>query len=79
MFDSLLDSSPIKKEFVKGTDILFYRELTSGIYFGEPRGRNDEKTEAWDTLRYTEREIERLVRKGFEASMRRKKKVTPKQ
>ncbi|WP_368503620.1 3-isopropylmalate dehydrogenase [Alkalihalophilus sp. As8PL] len=77
-YESLLEASPLKPERIKGVDFVIVRELTGGIYFGEPRERrydNDEEL-AIDTLTYTRKEIERIVRKGFELAQVRKKKVT---
>ncbi len=69
-FPSLIDKSPLKKERIEGTDLVFLRELTGGIYFGE-RGRKDEGETAFDTCTYTRREVERLARKGFEMAKKR--------
>ena len=73
-FPSLLDKSPLKKERIEGTDLVFLRELTGGIYFGE-RGRLDGGHTAFDTCSYTRKEIERLARKGFELAQSRSKKL----
>lgn len=73
-FPSLIDKSPLKKERIEGTDLVFLRELTSGIYFGE-RGRTDEGNTAFDTCTYTRAEIQRLAKKGFEMAMTRRKKL----
>ena len=73
-FPSLIDKSPLKRERIEGTDLLFLRELTGGIYFGE-RGRKDNGHTAFDTCTYTRREIERLAKKGFELAMTRRKKL----
>ncbi|MEI7989710.1 MAG: 3-isopropylmalate dehydrogenase [Chloroflexota bacterium] len=75
---SLIDSSPIKADRLQGVDLLVVRELTGGLYFGEPRLRrkvNGEDT-ALDTMTYTEGEIERVARLAFELARGRKKKVT---
>jgi 3-isopropylmalate dehydrogenase len=66
--------TPLRDEIVEGTDILFVRELTGGIYFGERSERQD--GEAWDTMRYTEIEVERLARVAFQAARGRRSKVT---
>ena len=71
--DALLPLSPIKEEIVKGTDFIVVRELTSGIYFGEPRHLGE--TEAYDTNRYQAEEIRRILRSAFEIAQGRKKKV----
>ena len=73
-FEELIDKSPLKKELIQGTDIVFVRELTSGIYFGK-RGRSDDKNSAFDTCYYRRDEIERLAKIGFNLSMKRKKKL----
>jgi 3-isopropylmalate dehydrogenase len=75
-FPSLLHKSPLKKERIEGTDLVFLRELTGGIYFGEPRGRNEQGTKAFDTCVYSVEEIERLARMGFEFAMKRRKLLT---
>ena len=79
VFPSLVSASPLKPEIVKnGFDILCVRELTGGIYFGEPKGRQgkgpDEK--AYDTMVYTRFEIERIARMAFEAAQKRNHIVT---
>ncbi|PYZ97137.1 3-isopropylmalate dehydrogenase [Alteribacter lacisalsi] len=78
VYPSLLDSSPVRPEIVKNADLLIIRELTGGLYFGTPRERRTGKygTEAVDTLYYNEAEIERILRKAFELSRFRSKKVT---
>ena len=73
-FPSLIDKSPLKRERIDGTDLLFLRELTGGIYFGE-RGRKDNGHTAFDTCTYTRKEIERLAKKGFDLAMTRRKKL----
>lgn len=73
-FPSLIDKSPLKKERIEGTDLVFLRELTGGIYFGE-RGRKDEGETAYDTCTYTRAEVERIARKGFDMAMTRSKKL----
>ncbi|ERN52448.1 3-isopropylmalate dehydrogenase [Alkalihalophilus marmarensis] len=77
-YESLLDASPLKPERIKGVDFIIVRELTGGIYFGEPRERKGEGGDeiAIDTLTYTRYEIERIVRKGFELAQVRRGKVT---
>jgi len=73
-FPSLIDNSPLKRERIEGTDLVFLRELTSGIYFGE-RGRLDNGETAFDTCTYKRSEVIRLARKGFELAMTRSKKL----
>ena len=74
IFESLLDMSPIKEDRISGTDILFVRELTGGIYFGE-RGRKDNDNYAYDTCQYSRKEIIRIAKKGFEYAQKRSKKL----
>ena len=76
-FDALSDFSSLKPELVSGLDIMIVRELTSGVYFGEPRGIFEEGNErvGINTQRYTESEIERGARSAFELAMRRNKKL----
>ncbi len=76
-FDALADFSSLKKEVVAGLDIMIVRELTSGIYFGEPRGifvENGERV-GINTQRYTTSEIDRVARAAFELARRRGNKV----
>ena len=73
-FPSLLDKSPLKKERIEGTDLVFLRELTGGIYFGE-KGRREEGETAYDNCVYTRAEVQRLAKKGFELAMTRSKKL----
>ncbi len=79
VFPTLAAASPLKPEIVKdGFDILCVRELTGGIYFGEPKGREGSGPEekAYDTLVYTRFEIERIARMAFEFARKRNKIVT---
>ena len=73
----LAGASALKAEVVAGLDLLIVRELTGDIYFGEPRGRRtrDAVTEGFDTMRYSEPEIRRIARVGFEAARKRSKKL----
>jgi 3-isopropylmalate dehydrogenase len=73
-FPSLLEKSPLKRERIEGTDLVFLRELTGGIYFGE-KGRRDEGETAFDNCVYTREEVQRLAKKGFELAMLRSKKL----
>jgi 3-isopropylmalate dehydrogenase len=73
-FPSLLDKSPLKRERIEGTDLVFLRELTGGIYFGE-KGRRDNGETAFDNCVYTRAEVIRLAKKGFELAMTRSKKL----
>ncbi|CAN1572022.1 LeuB Isocitrate/isopropylmalate dehydrogenase [Spirosomataceae bacterium] len=74
LFDELLGASSIKPEILKGADILFFRELTGDVYFGE-RGRLDDGKTAYDTMIYSKYEVERIARKAFDAAMTRGKKL----
>ncbi|ALG89050.1 MULTISPECIES: 3-isopropylmalate dehydrogenase [Actibacterium] len=76
-FDALADFSSLKKDIVAGLDIMIVRELTSGIYFGEPRGIIKEGNErvGINTQRYTESEIARVARSAFELARKRGNKV----
>lgn len=76
--DALADASPLRPERVRGVDVLIVRELTGGLYFGTPQGRetvNGERS-AVDTMRYTESEIRRVVRLAFDLARGRRRKVT---
>jgi len=77
-FPELLDASPLKREIIEGTDILFFRELTGGLYFG-PSGTEtlpDGQQRSYSTAVYTTSEIERIVRMAAHAARGRRKKVT---
>jgi 3-isopropylmalate dehydrogenase len=72
--ESLADASPLRPDRVAGTDVLFVRELTGGIYFGTPRGRTD--TGVANTMTYSEAEVERIAHVAFERARRRDGHVT---
>lgn len=74
VYSSLVDSSSLKKEVIEGTDFVVFRELTGGIYFGEPRGYDEEK--GWNTMVYTKPEIERIAELAFETAQRRSGTLT---
>ena len=74
LFDELLDASSIKAEVLKGSDILFFRELTGDVYFGE-KGRKDDGNTAFDLMIYQRYEVERIAHKAFQAARTRRKKV----
>ena len=78
VFAPLAGASTLKPEVVSGIDLLVVRELVSGIYFGEPRGirTGEEGRVAFNTMRYSDREISRVARSAFDAAMGRKRKVT---
>ncbi len=69
----IADCSPLRLEIVQGADILFVRELLGGIYFGEPRGSDSDG--AYNTMRYSEHEIERVARIAFDLARTRRKQV----
>ena len=74
LFDELLGASSIKPEILKGSDILFFRELTGDIYFGEKGRKNDGDT-AYDIAEYSRYEVERIARKAFDAARTRRNKL----
>jgi 3-isopropylmalate dehydrogenase len=78
VFPELVQSSPLRPELLEGVDVLVVRELTGGIYFGEPRLREnvDGGVRAVDTMVYTDGEIRRIVRLAFELAARRRGRVT---
>ena len=82
-YPELIAASTLKPEIVAGLDLLLVRELTGDIYFGQPRGRRDAPDgdfrgapEAFDTMRYSRPEIERIARVAFEAARKRQRKLT---
>jgi 3-isopropylmalate dehydrogenase len=82
-YKELVDASSLKPELIAGLDILIIRELTGDIYFGQPRGRRTAtdghfpgSEEAFDTMRYSRPEIERIAHVAFQAAMKRGKRVT---
>ena len=82
-YKELVDASSLKPELVAGLDILIIRELTGDIYFGQPRGRRvatdghfPGAEEAFDTMRYSRPEIERIAHVAFQAAQKRDKRVT---
>ncbi|HOZ65820.1 MAG TPA: 3-isopropylmalate dehydrogenase [Burkholderiaceae bacterium] len=82
-YSELVDASSLKPELVAGLEILIIRELTGDIYFGQPRGRRvatdghfPGSEEAFDTMRYSRPEIERIAHVAFQAAMKRDKRVT---
>ncbi len=75
IFPKLSHLSPIKESYLEGVDMVIYRELTGGIYFGD-KGRSADRTSAWDTEMYHTPEIERIARLAYEQAGRRRKKLT---
>jgi 3-isopropylmalate dehydrogenase len=74
----LVDTSPLRREVVEGTDLMVVRELTGGLYFGEPRGVEtfaDGNARAVNTMVYTTREIERVARLAFEVARKRRRRL----
>ena len=78
VYPALINSSPIKPNLLKGVDMMVLRELTGGLYFGKPKKRWNTSLgrRGVDTLKYTEKEIERILRVGFELALNRNKKLT---
>ncbi|MDR2764875.1 MAG: 3-isopropylmalate dehydrogenase [Tannerella sp.] len=75
-FASLLHQSPLRPELVEGVDLLCIRELTGGLYFGQPQGRSEDGQTAYDTCLYSRGEIDRIVRLAFDYALSRRRKVT---
>jgi 3-isopropylmalate dehydrogenase len=77
VYPVLVDSTNLKPEVIKGVDFIFIRELTGGLYFGKPKRRwqTESGRKAVDSMLYSEQEIERIVKVGFELARRRKKKL----
>jgi 3-isopropylmalate dehydrogenase len=75
-FPSLIHKSPLRKDLVDGADFVVIRELTGGIYFGEPRGRSEDLNRAYDTCTYTRPEVERILKLGFEYAAKRDRRLT---
>lgn len=77
VFPMLVDSTNLKPEVIEGVDLVVVRELTGGLYFGQPKRqwRTSEGRQAVDTLAYSEVEIERILRVGFEVARTRRKKL----
>ena len=76
IFESLIERSPLKEERIRGVNMIIVRELTGGIYFGEPRGRSENGEKAFDTCLYTTSEIERITEVAFKLAIKRKGHVT---
>lgn len=74
LFDDLLHASSIKPEILQGADILFFRELTGDVYFGE-KTRSEDRTTASDLMIYHKYEVERIARKAYDAARTRRKKL----
>jgi 3-isopropylmalate dehydrogenase len=78
VYPAIINSSPVKPHLLEGVDLMIVRELTGGLYFSQPkkRWRTSRGRRGVDTLRYTEQEIERIVRVGFELARGRRKLLT---
>ncbi len=76
LFNLHYHKSPLREEIIQNTDMVIVRELTGGIYFGEPRGRSEDNQEAYDTCRYNRTEIFRIADKAFKIAENRRGKVT---
>jgi 3-isopropylmalate dehydrogenase len=78
VFPMLVNSTNLKPEVVEGVDLVVVRELTGGLYFGQPKKqwRTSNGRQAVDTMAYSEKEIERILRVGFELALSRRKKLT---
>ncbi|MBA7552425.1 3-isopropylmalate dehydrogenase [subsurface metagenome] len=75
-FPSLIEKSPLRPEIIDGVDFIVIRELTGGIYFGEPRGRSEDGNVAYDTCIYSREEIERILHLAFQYAEKRSGKLT---
>lgn len=75
-FQNLFSMSPLKDNRLKDIDFIIVRELTGGIYYGEPRGRSEDGKKAFDSCIYTIDEIERIAKNAFELAITRNKKIT---
>lgn len=73
-YPELIESSPLKNHIVDGTDMIIVRELTGGLYYGEPRAVEDDR--GFNTMSYTREEVERVARRAFELAKNRRRKVT---
>jgi 3-isopropylmalate dehydrogenase len=78
LYPQLAQASTLKPDVVAGLDLMILRELTGDIYFGQPRGRRQTQAgerEGFDTMRYTESEVRRIARVGFDTAMKRARKL----
>jgi 3-isopropylmalate dehydrogenase len=73
-YPELIDSSPLKNQVVSGTDMIIVRELTGGLYYGQPRGIDENR--GFNTMSYTRKEVERVTHTAFKLAQNRRKKVT---
>ncbi|MEM1324855.1 MAG: 3-isopropylmalate dehydrogenase [Bacteroidota bacterium] len=75
-FQSLLHKSPLRRDLIEGADLVVVRELISGIYFGQPRGRSENGEIAFDSMVYSKFEVERIAKLAFEYAGKRRQKLT---
>lgn len=73
VFDELVNASTLKPEVIRGVDLMVVRELIGGIYFGEPRGKDE--TRGWNTMVYSVDEVTRIAHQAFKLAQKRRKKV----
>jgi 3-isopropylmalate dehydrogenase len=76
VWPGLESAGPLKPEVLAHTDVLVVRELTGGLYYGEPRGISTDRDVAWNTMRYSRGEIERIARTAFDAARGRRRQLT---
>ena len=78
IYPAMIDQSSLKREVLEGTDMVVIRELTGGLYFGQPKRRWESASgrQSVDTLRYSEKEVERVLHVGFQLARQRRKKLT---
>jgi 3-isopropylmalate dehydrogenase len=69
-------AGPLKPEVLAGTDLLIFRELTGGLYYGEPRGYSEDGDSAQNTMRYSRGEVARIARRAFDTARLRRRRVT---
>ena len=74
VYEAFVNSSSLKADVLRGTDFVVFRELTGGIYFGQPRGFDKQK--GWNTMVYEKYEVERIARQAFNVARQRKKRLT---
>ncbi|MBZ4652065.1 MAG: leuB [Proteiniphilum sp.] len=75
-FPSLIHKSPLRADLVEGADFVCIRELTGGLYFGQPQGRSEDGNTAYDTCIYTREEVERILHLAYKFAGQRRKKLT---
>ena len=76
VWPGLESAGPLKPEVLAGTDLLLFRELTGGLYYGEPRGYSPDGSSAHNTMRYSRPEVERIAHRAFAAARLRRRRVT---